>query len=155
MGEARFFHLMQSSAEAVVRANAQRGYEQGWHMVVRSPERATLERLDTRLWAVPEDSFLPHGMAGGPHDAAQPLLLTEGQDLPNGAVALFALDGAEVSAEEATRLERVWIIFDGHDAAAVERAREQWRSLTGAGVVAEYWSEETGRWAMKTSSRKA
>ena len=54
---------------------------------------------------------------------------------------------------EAAALDRVWIVFDGADAAALEVARDQWRGLTGAGSEAEYWSEEAGRWQMKTARR--
>ena len=35
------------------------------------------------------------------------------------------------------------------DALSLERARGQWRDLTGAGVTAEYWSEASGRWEQK------
>ncbi len=61
----------------------------------------------------------------------------------------MALDGAEVSGEECQRFQRACIIFDGGDGAATARARDQWRALTGAGVTAEYWSEESGRWERK------
>lgn len=154
MGEARFFHLIHSSAEFVVRENATRAMAMGWNVVVRGTQAQTLDQLDERLWLHPEDSFLPHGKAGGAHDADQPMLLTTGTDIPNGAKAIFALDGAEVAPSEVAAMERVWILFDGNDPQALETARNQWRSLTGAGVVAEYWSEASGRWQMQTSSRK-
>ena len=32
---------------------------------------------------------------------------------------------------------------------ALDRARAQWRELTAAGVEAEYWSEESGKWERK------
>lgn len=155
MGEARFFHLIHSSAEFVVRENATRAMAMGWNVVVRGTQAQTLAHLDERLWLQPEDSFLPHGVAGGEHDADQPMLLTTGADIPNGAQAIFALDGAEVSPDEIARMERVWILFDGNDPQALDVARNQWRALTGAGVIAEYWSEASGRWQMQTSSRKA
>jgi len=37
-------------------------------------------------------------------------------------------------------------------AALCDTARAQWRSLTGAGIAAEYWSEESGRWQKKAES---
>ncbi|MDX5357974.1 MAG: DNA polymerase III subunit chi [Rhodobacterales bacterium] len=154
MGHALFFHLTRSSPEDVVRLNVTRALGMGWRVVIRSASRAALERLDERLWLDPEDSFLPHGLAGGPHDADQPVLLTQGTAMPNGARALLALDGAEVSADEVAALERAWIVFDGADPAAVEAARVQWRTLTGAGADAEYWSEASGRWQMQTAKRK-
>ena len=57
--------------------------------------------------------------------------------------------GAEVAPAECEALSRACIIFDGGDAGATARARDQWRVLTGAGVAAEYWSEESGRWERK------
>lgn len=149
MGEAKFFHLTRSIPEDVVRLNVTRALAMGWRVVIRGRDRAALERLDERLWLEPDDSFLPHGLCGGPHDADQPVLLTDRAAMANGAAALLALDGADVSAEEVAGLQRAWIVFDGADPAALEVARHQWRLLTGAGVTAEYWSEETGRWAMK------
>ena len=107
-----------------------------------------MDWLDRRLWLGPEESFLPHGLAGGPHDPRQPVLLTTGSDLPNGAACLMAVDDAPVDEDEARRLERACILFDGADPAAVEMARGQWRRLTAAGVPAQYWSEESGNWKM-------
>jgi DNA polymerase III subunit chi len=46
------------------------------------------------------------------------------------------------------------VLFDGADEAAVQGARALWRQLTDAGVDAEYWSEDSGKWA-KTAERKA
>jgi DNA polymerase III subunit chi len=153
MGHALFYHLTRSGAEDVVRLLAGRALAMGWRVVVRGADPAALARLDERLWLVPPDSFLPHGLAGGPHDARQPLLLTSDSTIPNGARAVLALDGAPVTAAEIAALDRVWIVFDGADPAALETARTQWRSLTGAGAEAEYWSEESGRWQMKTARR--
>ncbi len=105
--------------------------------------------LDEKLWLGPEDGFLPHGIAGGPADADQPVLLTTAADLPNGAVCLMTVDGAEVSKDEVQAMERVCVLFDGNDPAAVQAARVQWKTLTDAGCSAQYWSEESGRWEKK------
>ena len=90
-------------------------------------------------------------MAGGPHDAHQPVILRAADAPPaaNAPECLMALDGTEVTPAEALALTRVCIIFDGNDSMAVDRARDQWRALTGAGVAAEYWSEAGGRWEKK------
>lgn len=153
MGHALFYHLTRSGPEDLVRMLVGRALQAGWRVAIRGRDRALLERLDAALWLHPADGFLPHGLAGGPQDADQPVLLTTGAALPNGARAVLALDGADVTAPEVTALERAWIVFDGGNAAAVDRARDQWRALTGAGAEAEYWSEESGRWQMKHSRR--
>lgn len=155
MGHALFYHLTRSAPEDLVRMLVGRALQAGWRVAIRGSDRAALDRLDAALWLHPADGFLPHGLDGGPHDADQPVLLTTRAALPNGARAVLALDGAEVTAAEVTALERVWIVFDGGNAAAVERARDQWRALTGVGAEAEYWSEESGRWQMKHSRRAA
>jgi DNA polymerase-3 subunit chi len=153
MGHALFYHLSRSAPEDLVRMLVGRALQAGWRVAIRGCDRAGLERLDAALWLHPADGFVPHGLDGGPHDADQPVLLTTGPALPNGARAVLALDGAEVTAPEVASLERAWIVFDGADPAAVERARTQWRAVTGAGAEAEYWSEESGRWQMKHSRR--
>lgn len=107
-----------------------------------------MEWLDDRLWLGADDGFLPHGLAGGPHDRAQPILLTTGA-AANDPACLMAVDGAEVAPDEVARMERVCILFDGNDEAALNRARAQWKALTEAGCAAQYWSEESGRWEKK------
>ena len=61
----------------------------------------------------------------------------------------MAIDGAEVGADEVQALQRVCILFDGHDDTAVAHARSQWKALTGAGCGAQYWAQEDGRWQKK------
>lgn len=143
-----FYHLTRSGAEATLLALLPRSLAAGWRVMIRGANRGTLDKLDARLWLDPEDGFLPHGMEGGPHDADQPVLLGQGRAV-NGAQVLALLDGAEVEVDEARGMERVWAIFDGGDSAAVAQARVQWVRLTGAGLAAQYWSEESGRWEKK------
>ena len=123
----------------------------GWRVAVRGVSAERMEWLDQKLWLGPEEGFLPHGCAGGAFDADQPVLLTTG-DAANGAVCVMTVDGAEVVPEEVQTLERVCILFDGNDPEAVETARGQWRTLTGAGCSAQYWSQESGNWQKKAES---
>jgi DNA polymerase-3 subunit chi len=152
MGAAYFYHLTQRPLEAVLPALIGRALQQGWRVAVRGTDAARMEWLDQKLWLGPEEEFLPHGLAGGPHDALQPVLLTTAREVPNGAACLMAVDGAEVAPDEVRAAERVCILFDGADAAALARARDQWRALTAAGVPAQYWSEDSGRWEKKAES---
>ncbi|QFT63380.1 DNA polymerase III subunit chi [Roseivivax sp. THAF30] len=121
----------------------------GWRVAVRGRDSARLDWLDQKLWLGPEDGFLPHGRAGGAHDARQPVLLTTGQQAANDPACVMTIDGAEVSAEEVAALERTCVLFDGNDPAAVQTARVQWKALTDKGCAAQYWSEESGRWEKK------
>ncbi len=148
MGVVMFYHLTASSAEDTVRTLLARSMQAGWRVMLRGTDAKRLHWLDGVLWQGAEDSFLPHGLENGPHDADQPILLGLGP-IANAAQALMAVDGAEVDPEEAKGLERVFILFDGQDDAAVAAARVQWKTLTGAGLAAQYWSEESGRWEKK------
>ncbi len=155
MSHVMFYHLTRRPLEATLPALLERALQAGWRVVVRGTDDARLDWLDEKLWLGAEDGFLPHGRAGGPHDADQPVLLTAGAEIPNAARCLMAIDGAEVSPTEAAQLDRLCILFDGHDDAAVAQARAQWTALTGAGLGAQYWSEESGRWAMARERKPA
>jgi len=152
VGEVFFYHLTQSPLEGTLRQLLEKSLAQGWRVVVRGPDAARLDRLDAALWLGPEDGFLPHGRTGGPHDPQQPVLLTTEQTAPNRPDCVVSVEGAPITAEEMGALARAMIVFDGHDDAALSTARAQWKALTGAGIKAKYWSEESGRWAMKAES---
>ncbi|SMX36741.1 DNA polymerase III subunit chi [Maliponia aquimaris] len=152
MGEAFFYHLTRRPLEAVLPELLDRSLARGWRVAVRGTDPQRLDWLDQKLWLGPEDGFLPHGLSGGPHDADQPVLLTSERRAANEPACLMSIDGAEVAPEEVGALERVCVLFDGHDGPALQRARDQWRALTGAGCKAKYWSEESGRWEKKAEA---
>ena len=145
---ALFYHVTQSALETVAETLLSRALAQGWRVELRGVTPERMAWFDDKLWLGPEEAFLPHGLAGGPHDDLQPVLLTTAPRA-QGRQALMTIEGAEVAADEVSRLERVWVLFDGRDEAALHRAREQWKALTAAGASAQYWSEESGRWEKK------
>ncbi|MDO5528858.1 MAG: DNA polymerase III subunit chi [Paracoccus sp. (in: a-proteobacteria)] len=153
MGNALFYHLTRSAAGDLLPALLPRARGAGWRVELRGTDPAAIEALDLALWQI--EGFLPHGIAGGRHDSRQPVLLRAvakedaPEPAPNDPACLMALDGAPVSPAEAEALSRVCVIFDGNDPAALERARDQWRGLTEAGIAAEYWSEAGGKWERK------
>lgn len=153
MGAVYFYHLTRTSLDETLRFLVGKSLEAGWRVELRAPDLVLAEKLDLDLWLGPEDGFLPHGRAGGPHDALQPVLITAAGEAPgNDPTALMAVGGAAVLADEITTLERASILFDGHDDAAVAHARDQWRVLTQAGLSAQYWSQESGRWEKKAEA---
>lgn len=152
MGAAYFYHLTNSTLEQTLPMLLAKSRAAGWVIELRGTDRAAMERLDAALWQGPPDGFLPHGLAGGPHDAEQPVLLTLGQGAANGPTALLSVQGADVTVDEVQAMQRVSILFDGHDGAALDRARGQWKALTKAGCSAQYWSQESGRWEMKAQT---
>ncbi|KZY38703.1 DNA polymerase III subunit chi [Roseovarius sp. HI0049] len=149
MGAAYFYHLTRRPLEATLPMLLGKAQQAGWRVAVRGVAAARMEWLDEKLWLGPEDGFLPHGLATAPHAARQPILLTTGAESANDPHCVMTIDGADVAAEEVQRLDRVCVLFDGNDEAAVQAARGQWKALTDAGCSAQYWSEESGRWEKK------
>ena len=146
MGAAFFYHLTQKPIEVTLPMLLDKARGAGWRVLVRGSDAARIDWLDQKLWLGAEESFVPHGQEGGPHDALQPILLSASQENATNADCLMIVDGAEVAPGEVNAAERVCILFDGHDPEAMSRARQQWKALTDAGCAAQYWSEESGRW---------
>ncbi|WP_322892564.1 MULTISPECIES: DNA polymerase III subunit chi [unclassified Yoonia] len=146
MGAVFFYELQGSPLETTLPMLLDKARGQGWRVLVRGNDLALLARLDDLLWQGPVDSFLPHALAGGLHDEDQPILL--GDVSATGFACVMAVAGAGVTAEEAAALQRACILFDSHDTAKAQ-ARVQWKTLTDAGIAAQYWAQEDGRWVKK------
>jgi DNA polymerase III subunit chi len=149
MGEVRFYHLTEQALERVLPQMLARALERGQRAVVRGTHAERMAGLDRELWTFSDESFLPHGVDGDPDPARHPVWLTTASSVPNGAAALFLVDGAKAAPEEMAAMQVTAILFDGQDAAAVEAARAQWRAVAGAGLAAVYWAQEGGRWVKK------
>ncbi|WP_377187254.1 DNA polymerase III subunit chi [Ruegeria meonggei] len=152
MGAVYFYHLTHQPLEQTLPVLLDKARKAGWKIAVRGTDPARMDWLDEKLWLGPEDGFLPHGRAGGPHDAAQPILLTTEAHSANDPACVMGVDGAAIDPDEVAALERVCILFDGNDSEAVQYARGQWKTLTDAGCTAQYWSEESGRWEKKAEA---
>lgn len=148
MPAARFYHLTDQPPEGLLPTLIGKSLEAGFRVAVRGADRGRMAALDLALWQ--GEGFVPHGLAGGEHDADQPVLLvwdrTPAPDLPNRPSCLIVLDGCAVGPAEALALERVLILFDAGFPEAVQTARGQWKALTAAGVPAEYWNRDSGSW---------
>ena len=147
-----FYQLRDKTLADTLRMLAEKSVAAGWRVMVRGTNDIGLQALDKALWLGPEDSFLAHGLAGGDHDAQQPVLLGTGAQNANDANCILAVQRAEVTVQEVQAMERVCILFDGYDEDELAHARGQWKALTGAGVSAQYWSEESGRWEKKAEA---
>ena len=140
-----FYQLGEATIESVIASVGQRLLGEGQRLLVVAEEEAMLARLDRLLWDQGEASFLPHGLAGGNDDSAQPILLSSSIDAPNLARNLLIADGAW--REAALGYERAFYLFDGD---SVEGARLAWKLLAGRdGVERHYWGHEDGRWVRK------
>lgn len=154
MGVVRFYHMTRSPLEATLARLLERAHAAGLRVEVRGTDALRLDWLDQKLWLGEESGFLPHGLAGGPHDVLQPILLTTAEVAASDTRCVMAIDGAPVDPDEAARMDRTFILFNGDDPAAVAHARGQWRVLAAAGLAAEYWAETEGRWEQRSSSAK-
>lgn len=117
-----------------------------WRVCLRGGTNQPLAELDRQLWLGPEERFLPHGIAGGPHDADQPILLCDASVPVVGFDCLFAVHGAPVAAEEARSLQRTCVIFVRSEEAELVSARQLWGHLDGANIPLELFSDEGGHW---------
>lgn len=145
MGAAFFYHLTRRPLEATLPMLLGKAREAGWRVAVRGRDQGRMAWLDEKLWLGPEDGFLPHGLAGGAHDADQPILLTTGS-AGNAPDCVMCVDGAGIAPAEVGDLTRVCVLFDGNDPEALDVARGQWKTLKDAGCSAQYWSEASGKW---------
>lgn len=146
--EVWFYHLQQQPLERVLPVLLERTLERGWRAVVQVGSQERLEALDTHLWTYAEESFLPHGTAREGAPERQPILLTTGEERPNGATLRFLVDGARPG--DLGGLSRVVFLFDGGDPAAVEQARGHWKAMQAAGYAVTYWQQDAaGKWVKK------
>ncbi|MDP8916969.1 MAG: DNA polymerase III subunit chi [Pseudomonadota bacterium] len=146
MPEVWFYHLERTGPEQVLPELLEKTLARGWRAVVRAPDPERLAQLDRHLWVYRDDSFLPHAVAGEADDGRQPILLTADLGNPNGAQALFLIDGAEPGPLDGW--DRCVILLDGRDQQAVAGARDRWRSLKQSGVGVSYWKQtEAGGWS--------
>jgi DNA polymerase-3 subunit chi len=143
--EVWFYHLERTGLDQALPELLEKTLQRGWKAIVRSGSADRLEQLDGWLWSYRDESFLPHGLASEPNEARQPVLLTTGADNPNGADALFLIDGAEPGNLDG--YARALILFDGRDEGQLKLARDQWKALKGQGAALAYWKQSPeGRW---------
>lgn len=146
MTEILFYHLKGQTLEQVLPALLHKSLERGWRVVVQAASEERIEVLDAHLWTWRDDAFLPHGTWRDGEAAEQPILLTINEKNPNGAVARFLVEGANMPVDAAS-YERVVVLFDDEDPDAVEAARARWGEAKAAGFDVTYWQpDERGRW---------
>ena len=137
-----FYQLGSTPAEQVIASIADKLLAQESRLIVVAEDEGLLARLDRMLWDQGATTFLPHGVAGGPDDARQPILLSISPDAPNLARNMLIADGQW--REAALAYDRVFYLFDD---VTLEGARLAWKLLAGReGVERRYWAQLEGRW---------
>ena len=140
-----FYQLGAAQPDGVISAIAGKLVGENQRLLVVGSDEGLLARLDRQLWDQGAPSFLPHGLAGGSDDAAQPILLSTGTDAPNRARNILIADGEW--REAALAYDRAFYLFDE---ATLEGARLAWKLLAGRdGVERNYWALEDGKWVKK------
>lgn len=151
MTEILFYHLTERTIDQVLPGLVEKSLSRGWKVVVQAGNTERIQSLDSLLWTYREDSFLAHGSTRDGSEHLQPVWLTEGDDNPNEAAIRFLVDRAAINSPEG--YERLVYMFDGHDNAAVEHARERWKfhkENQADGQQQTYWQQtETGGWEKK------
>ncbi len=147
MSDVLFYHLESQPLERVLPQLVEKSLERGWRALIETTSRERAQAIDTLLWTYRDDSFVPHGIAGGEADADQPVLIATDATNPNGANVRFFVDRAVPASGEG--YERIVYLFSGHDPEAVTEARMAWKALQ-AGNAVTYWQQDTsGRWVKK------
>ncbi len=153
MPEVWFYHLVGQKLENVLPVLLEKALQREWNVVVQFTSDERLGAMDEYLYTWSDESFLPHGSARDGDAEEHPIWLTLGNDNPNGAKLRICVDGAR--AEDAAKVggdtyDRIILIFDGGDDAALVDARAQWKALKTAGCTLSYWQQgETGGWEKK------
>src|SRR5678815_5461249 len=141
-----FYQLGAAQPDGVIASIAGKLLDDGQRLLVVGSHEAMLARLDRQLWDQGAASFLPHGLAGGADDTAQPILLSTGADAPNLARNVLIADGEW--RESALAYDRAFYLFEEN---TLEDARLAWKLLAGReGVERNYWALEDGRWTKKS-----
>ncbi len=148
MTDIGFYHLTRNTLVQALPRLLEKVYASGARAVVVTGSAERTGALDTVLWTYDQNAFLPHGTARDGNAEEQPIWITDQDENPNGATILVLTDGAVSGriGEYARCLE----MFDGNDSAAVEQAREHWKSYAAAGHSLTYWQQApSGRWEEK------
>lgn len=139
-----FYQLGGSPVDEVLARVATRILAEEQRLLVIAADEAQQARLDRQLWT-DGPTFIPHGAAGGPDDARQPVLISTTPDAPNLARNVALADGEW--REAALTFDRAFYLFDE---GRLEGARLAWKLLSGReGVERRYWAQSDGKWQQK------
>src|SRR3954452_5985971 len=146
MTEILFYHLQRQPLEKVLPQLLEKSIGRGWRVVVQASSDERVDALDAHLWTYRDDNFLAHGTYRETEAAMQPVLLTVGDDNPNGANVRFLIDGAPGPAD-CEAYEPIVLILGGEDEEAVAVARVPGNEAKAKGFEATYFqADENGRW---------
>ena len=136
-----FYNLTRDPVEAVLPLIARNTLAQGHRLLVVA-EPDAFERLSDALWTRLPESFLAHGRAGNPHEARQPILLSDTVQAANAARYVALADGDAL--DPALAFDRAFLLFGD---ATIVAARAVWRELGNhADLDRHLWKQDGGKW---------
>ena len=139
-----FYHLTKWHLEHALAKLLERTLNQNLRTVVRVASEQRLADLNQSLWTYDVKSFLPHGSPSDGYVEQQPIYLTTGSEVPNGATVLILTDNLD--AADIKNFARCVDIFDGTEE-AVKEAYKRWVQRSKAGYSQTYWRQtRDGRW---------
>lgn len=146
MARVDFYRLTRDPVERVLPALATRILGAGDRLLVVAAPAMQRQAIDEALWTLQPASFLPHGGAGSPDEAIEPILIAGALDpAPANGARLIALADGEWR-DEALGFDRVFLLFDN---SRIDDARAMWRALAARDDVDNrFWKQdENGRWS--------
>lgn len=143
-----FYHLERQGVDIALPKLLEKVLQAGHKAVVFLADQAMLKSLDEALWTYDPASFLPHGTDATPYPELQPVYLTTGHDIPNGADVAVQINAA--AAPDMGQFRRCLYMFDGRDEQVLAQARQDWKRLKDTGHDVTYWQQEgSGGWQKK------
>ena len=146
MARVDFYRRTRDPVERVLPALASRILGNGDRLLIGAGPAMQRQAIDEALWTVQPASFLPHGAAGSPDEAIEPILIAGTLDpaRANGARLVALADGEW--RDDALGFDRVFLLFDN---SRIDDARALWRSLAARDDVDNrFWKQdESGRWS--------
>ena len=146
MARVDFYRLTRDPVERVLPVLATRILSAGDRLLVVAASAMQRQAIDEALWTLQPASFLPHGAAGSPDEAIEPILIAGTLDpAPANGARLVALADGEWR-DEALGFDRVFLLFDN---SRIDDARATWRTLAARDDVDNrFWKQdENGRWS--------
>ncbi len=146
MARVDFYRLTRDPVERVLPAIATRILDAGGRLLVVAAPAMQRQAIDEALWTLQPASFLPHGAAGSPDEAIEPILIAGTLDpAPVNGARLIALADGEWR-DEALTFDRAFFFFDN---SRIDDARATWRALAARDEVDNrFWKQdERGRWS--------
>lgn len=137
-----FYQLSRDPVDRVLPVIAAKVLAGGGRLLVVAAAHDMRAAISAGLWESDPASFLAHDHAGGPRDAAQPILLSDRCEAINGGRFIALADGQWRDA--ALGFDRAFYFFDGQ---TIDGARQSWRALKARDdVEPRFWRQEGGRW---------